>query len=266
MTDQPESGEPVVVAWCADGRTVQHNFFSSWTQLLGYDMGHNARVWQGGFIDMKCGTDGLVECRNQAVEQFLAERKAEWFFWIDTDMGFAPDTIDRLLEAANPVERPIVGALCFANIEKTQDGMGGWNTLATPTIFDWAQDGDAEGFAVRWDYQANTVVRCHGTGSAAILIHRSVFVKMLAAREADPKFGGWYDRRRNPTTGQLISEDLSFCIRAQALEIPVHVHTGVPTTHAKPIWLGEQTYWQQRAVNPPPWKPAPRETAEAGRG
>lgn len=252
---QPDLGEPVTAAFIEDGRAVDYNFFHSWTQLIGYDVGNHGRIWQGGFIDIRCGTNGLVDARNEVVEQFLKERKAEWLWWVDTDMGFAPDTVDRLLEAADPVERPIVGGLCFASIETTVDGMGGWSTKFTPTIFDWAQDGEQWGFAVRWDYAANTLVRCHGTGSACLLIHRSVFERMAAAWVQDPKFGAPYDRRVNPTTGQLIAEDLSFCVRANALEIPIHVHTGVPTTHAKPMWLGEQQYWQQRAVLPTPWKP-----------
>ena len=33
-------------------------------------------------------------------------------------MGFAPDTINRLLEAADPVERPVVGGLCFTQREE----------------------------------------------------------------------------------------------------------------------------------------------------
>ena len=37
-------------------------------------------------------------------------------------------------------------------------------------------------------------------------------------------------------------EDLSFCMRANALEIPVHVHTGVKTTHLKHLWLDERIY------------------------
>lgn len=250
-TPEATLGEPVAVAYVYDGKTVDGNFFHCWTQLLGYDEGHNARVWQGGFIGIRCGTDGLVDSRNKAVDQFLEEARADWLFWVDTDMGFAPDTIDRLLDAADPVERPVVGALCFASVEKDSDGMGGWHTVATPTLFDWAHDGDHQGFAVRWDYPANTVTRVHGTGSACILIHRSVFEKIHA------EFGTWYSRSRNPSTGQLISEDLSFCIRANALDIPIYVHTGVPTTHAKPMWLGEQGYWQQRAVLPTPWKPEP---------
>lgn len=248
----PPLGEPVTVAWVADGKSVDYNFFHCWTHLLGYDQGNHARVWRGGFVDMRMGTDGLVDSRNKAVRIFLEKEDSNWLFWIDTDMGFGPDIIDRLYEAADPVERPIVGALCFANIEGKVDGYGGWETTALPTVYDWAHDNGAEGFAARWDYPRDTVTQVAGTGSAAILIHRSVFERIEA------EFGPvWYNRAPNKSMGTLFSEDLSFCIRANAVGAPVYVHTGVPTTHAKTVWIGPDHYWKQRAVNPAPWKPEP---------
>ena len=56
---------------------------------------------------------GLVDSRNTVVAAFLDGTDDDWFWWLDDDMGFAPDTLDRLRLAADPVERPIVGALCF---------------------------------------------------------------------------------------------------------------------------------------------------------
>src|SRR5205814_6914403 len=54
----------------------------------------------------------------------------------------------------------------------------------------------------------------------------------------------------NPTTGQLIGEDLSFCARAGALSIPVYVHTGVAASHMKQVWLAEDNYWAERITDP----------------
>ena len=160
-------------------------------------------------------------------------------------MGFGPDTVDRLLEAADPVERPVVGGLCFFNREDASDGMGGYRSTVVPTVYDWTHTDDGKmGWAVRWQYPTNAVTRVGGTGSACILIHRSVFERVEAAHGR-----AWYDRVPNTTTGQLIGEDLSFCLRAGALKVPIHVHTGVPTTHFKSVWLQEEDYWQQVALN-----------------
>lgn len=225
---------------------------TSWHQslmsLIAWDLGHEGRVARGGWLAIRCyGSDGIAGARNNAVKQFLTEKDADWLFWVDTDMGFAPDAVDRLLEAADPVERPVVGALCFALKQNTEDGMGGWRTSMVPTVYDWTTTPTGEiGFLSRPEYPVNTLLRCAGTGSACVLIHRSVLERI--AEQQGPV---WYERVPNPTSGgRLMGEDLSFCLRAGALDIPVYVHTGVRTTHFKPSWLAEQDYWRQVIAEP----------------
>lgn len=247
MTEPVEAPVSTVAVAYVHQDEVLYSWHHSMLQLLDHDLANSARIWSGGFVAMRCGTDGLAQARNNAVREFLKDSKADWLWWIDTDMGFLPDTVDRLLDAADPVERPVMGALCFANREVDNDGMGGRRALAAPVILHWAHVGDEAGFDTRWDYPRDTVVRCDGVGAACVLIHRSVF-----ERVAERYGPNWYTRTINPSTGEMISEDLSFCARMMALEIPVHVHTGVPTTHAKRFWLAEEDYWRQRALNPPP--------------
>lgn len=254
MTEQQQEEYPpdqaVTLAY-VNGNNVGYAWHHTMIELLGWDMNNAGRILAGGYTAIRYGTDGLPDARNTAVEQFLAERNADWLFWTDTDMGFAPDTVDRLLAAADPVARPVVGGLCFTQRETSSDGIGGWHCTATPTVFDWINAGEQQGFAVRWDYPRDTLVQCAGTGSACILIHRSVFERV------QEKYGRtWYDRSFNPSMKQLVSEDLSFCMRVVSLGIPIHVHTGVKTSHQKTVWLGEAEYLDQR---PPP--PAAEQTA-----
>ena len=259
MTAPEDRATAVTVAYVHDGKNLAHSWHHSMVQLIGWDLANEARILRGGYIAMKHGTDGLADARNKAVRLFLAEREADWLFWTDTDMGFAADTVDRLLAAADPVERPVVGGLAFTWREDSQDGMGGWRTSPAPTIFDWRVLDDGQmGFVVRFNYPPDTVTACAGTGAACVLIHRSVFEKVAAAYGEH-----WYDRIPNTTTGQLVSEDLSLCLRAGALKIPVHVHTGVPTTHQKMIWVSEDDYMAARvlAALPPPVPPATEATA-----
>jgi glycosyltransferase involved in cell wall biosynthesis len=225
---------------------ITYSWHESLLNLVSHDLGHEARVARGGWLAIRCyGADGIAGARNKAVEQFLAEKDADWLFWIDTDMGFAPETVDRLLEVADPVERPIVGALAFAQKQNAPDGMGGWETSLVPTVYDWVNLGEESGFLSRSTYPVNKVVRCAGTGSACVLIHRSALEKIGA------KFGSWYERVPNPTAGgRLMGEDLSFCMRAGAVGLPVFVHTGVRTTHFKPSWLSEQDFWRQVVAEP----------------
>lgn len=227
------SADAATVAY-VHGTEVAHSFHRSLTDMLLFDLGKHGRLMRGGFIAVRYSTGGIVKARNEAVHMFLDAKDSDWLFWVDTDMGFAPDTLDRLIAVADRKTKPVVGALCFASKELRPDGLNGYWTGLVPTVMDWRKLPTGEsGFAARFDYDRNSVVRCSGTGSACIVIHRSVFERIGA---------DWYEPLRNPDTGDLLGEDLSFCARAGALDIPIHVHTGVKTSHLKPLWVAEEQF------------------------
>jgi hypothetical protein len=241
---EPEP-EAVALAY-VHSNDVAYSFHYSVFGLFTDDLRRHKRISRGGIIAIRTNSGQITSARNQAVK-YLLQSDAPWLLWIDTDMGFQPDLMERLLEVADPIERPIVGALCFSQREVGPDGLGGYQTLATPTIFDWVSASEAGddlgGFSVRYDYPPNEVVRCAATGAAAVLIHRSVF-ELIGTKYP----GEWY--HRIPARDGAMGEDLSFCMRAQALDIPIHVHTGVRTTHAKRIWLSEQDFLAQTIAPP----------------
>ena len=149
MTElESEHADAVAVAYVHDGDQVMYSFHHSMLQLLDHDVHNEARIWRGGHISMRAATDGLAAARNTAVKEFLSGN-AQWLWWVGTDMGFGPDVVDRLMEAADPVQRPVVGALCFANREVDNDGMGGRRALAAPVIMHWTHDGEEAGFDTR---------------------------------------------------------------------------------------------------------------------
>lgn len=210
------------------------SFHVSLTELiLGDAMGSRhlrswARIRSSGFA--------LPESRNTLVRQFL-QSDCEWLFMIDADMGFRPNALDELMEVADPAERPIMGGLCFAYREQGIDGLNGHRAIPLPTIFDYIQHDDGLWkFTGRAHYPVNSVVRCAATGAAFVLIHRSV---LEAIRDEHGET--WFERI--PKDGDLLGEDISFYMRAGHLEFPVHVHTGVRTTHMKNIWVAEQDFW-----------------------
>ena len=87
------------------------------------------------------------------------------------------------------------------------------------------------------------MVQVAATGSAFILIHKSAF------KRVEEQYGrSWYSPVFNEGAKSWISEDLSFCMRAAACEIPIHVHTGVKTTHYKSLWLDERIYDRLAAI------------------
>jgi hypothetical protein len=236
--------DSVTLAYVHDTE-VTYSFHQSLVNLLLFDAGEQGRIMRGGYNAVRCARSGsLADARNQAVEGFLANSPGEWLFWIDTDMGFSHDTVELLLAAADKGERPIVGGLCFAQRETAQDGMNGYHTSPRFTILDWVDTPEGKRFMGRSTYPVNSIVQCAGTGSACILIHRSVLERI------HQEFGPcWYTQIAGDDQ-KLLGEDISFCIRAGAIGVPVHVHTGVRTTHLKNVWLQEADFWN--AVVPSP--------------
>ena len=229
--------DKVCVAY-VHGLEVAHSWHQSLMALIAHDVGNNQRVIGGGWLATKYGTGGIVQARNDSARQFTYDMPhVDWMLWIDTDMGFEADSVDRLMEVADPENAPIVGGLCFMNREVGVDGVGGYLVEPAPTIFDWYDNGEQHGFTVRREYERDQLVQCAATGSAFLLIHKSVFTRI-----ADEYGASWYSPIFNHTTNTWISEDLSLCTRANSLEIPVHVHTGIKTTHLKHLWLDERIY------------------------
>lgn len=232
-----DRSERVAIAW-VHGLEVSYSWHASLMALVAYDVAHSGRVLEAGWYATKYGTGGIVQARNDTVGRFVADGSADWLMWVDTDMGFAPDSVDRLFAAADPVERPVVGGLCFMSREVGPDGAGGHLVQPLPTIFDWVTtDEGATGFQARHEYPRGELVRCAATGSAFVLVHRSAF-----ERVADEFGPAWYSPVFNESMQATISEDLSFCTRLGALDIPVHVDTGVKTTHLKHVWLDERLF------------------------
>lgn len=214
---------------------VSASFHKSLLALVGWDMAHNRRL--NGWASIKCASGGIPEGRNQLAENIL-QGDCDWLFMIDADMGFEPLALDLLLAVADPVERPIVGGLAFAQREAFDDGSNGFRCIPRPTIFDYVKHDDGvTRFTGRSHYPANTLMRCAATGGAFLVIHRSVFQKIK-----DNYGPSWFDRIRD-VDGSLLGEDISFFARCQALEIPCHVHTGIRSTHLKQLWLGENDFW-----------------------
>lgn len=182
-------------------------------------------------VRVQAGAGGLADGRNYIVEKFLGHG-SEWLFMVDTDMGFAMDTIERLVRSACLQEAGVMGALCFQLYDKDQRAsFHGKRYGIMPTLY---EDMAGEGYRHIPDYKQDDVVRVDATGGACLLIHRSV-VSAIA--------DNWFTELPD------YSEDLSFMRRCAQFNIPVHVDTSVKTTHDKgALFLDEELYNQSR-----PW-------------
>jgi hypothetical protein len=207
-----------------------------------FDATRHGRLLRGKYLAQFCGSTGVTMARNVTVKTWLdsGNYDAEWLWWVDTDMGWEPDALERLMAIADPVQRPVVGGLCFGLRHQMDDGLHGRYYTSFPTVYDIGETEDRVGFQPRYGYKPNTVQQVAATGSAFLLVHRSVFEKVRAA------YGDhWYDNIPHPKAEWPLGEDVSFCLRCTTLDIPIFIDTAVKTNHHKEFYVDEQVYFQQ---------------------
>lgn len=171
----------------------------------------------------------IARARNALARNFLAESSAPWFLTIDTDMVFTPDTLDRLVRAGHPTDRPIVGALCMM-----QETLGG---DPQPTLYEVSEGVNGLGFGRYTEWPEDSVMRVGATGTGCLLIHRSVFEILDGDTRTHDDVWPWF--REASLQGRPIGEDLVFMLRCGVAGLPVHVHTGVQVGHVKSTTLGK---------------------------
>jgi GT2 family glycosyltransferase len=196
----------------------------------------------------RCASGRIIVARNEIVRDFLDRTRSEWLLFVDADMGFAPDTLERLLASADRYDRPVMGALCFGLRQESTDPDTHAERFRTfPTVYAWREFDDRVGFQVVADYERNAVCPTSATGAACILIHRDVLV---AIRK---EYGDeWFSAVTHPTGPTTFSEDMSFCVRVAAVDVPIHVDTAVKTCHDKGgVFCDEWTFDRQQTLDAP---------------
>jgi len=202
-------------------------------------------VRPGGGTIMVISGPRVAETRSRIVDTFLTSEHlapAEWLVMIDSDMTFRPEDVFRLLDTAHPTERPIVGALCFAGLSPQ---------TMYPTIYNLVREDDGR-FATGQihDYPRDQVVKVGATGAAFLVVHRRVFEAMLRPHpegfgtlpNGTPNVYPWFVEGHVDAHGRPFGEDISFCIRANALGFPIHVDTRVKVGHHKGWIMDEALY------------------------
>jgi hypothetical protein len=226
----------VCLSWISPG-DVRHEFTDSITgMMLRYS--EQSRKVIRATVSIQSGPR-VAEARSQIVDNF-AKTNCDWLLMVDADMVWEDDALDKLLEVADEHDSPIVGGLCFG-------GRGGQKLF--PTVYKLVEVDGMPGTEKVEDYPKDAVVTCGATGAAFLLVHKRVFVEMRKA------FGVLPNGRENPypwfveaaSAGRPFGEDIAFCMKAQAMGIPVKVHTGVKIGHVKPMVLTEELYLKQRA-------------------
>lgn len=238
-----DPSEKVVIGYLRPAM-VHGVFMECLMDLLLYDTAAHRRVVEGGGrLSYQAGCN-LSAPRNEVVKKFLAYGKADWLWMVDSDMTFPPDTLERLLEHADPATAPIVGGLCFALDNKGD---------IVPTLYGLTGEPGSPDVTRFNEWPVDAMFQVVATGAACLLVHKSVFERMITfehpARPGQFGFNDaypWFQELEHE--GRPVGEDIAFCWRAGLLEIPVYVNTAVQLGHVKDRLLTAEAYHLSRGM------------------
>jgi hypothetical protein len=154
--------------------------------------------------------------RDAVVRQMLAVPSLQAVLFVDSHIGFDPRVVYVMVDALDPIERPIVTALAVGRAGSSTTG------IENPLVPLWFTYDERTGFTNIGELQGgHEPVQIDGCGGAFVLIHRSAFERIPLLPDETLR---WYGRMVGKVGGALalLSEDLSFCMRCLEYGIPIH--------------------------------------------
>jgi GT2 family glycosyltransferase len=216
---------------------VATEFADSLATLISTDIQAGLGLFQGK-LDSRSGVN-VSKPRNELVARFLDQTDGEWLLFLDSDMVFPPDTILRLLLAAQAADTKIISGLC---VMVTADG-------PIPTLY-LPADAPTDVTRVMLDAPDDQILQVFATGAACLMIHREVLERIREECPDGERDFCWFQEKVINT--RWCSEDITFCLRAYELGYPVFVDTTLSIGHAK-----DGRVWHARdigriGIEPPP--------------
>jgi len=164
------------------------------------------------------GVTGVEYVRNKITEQAL-QHEPDYLFWVDDDMMFGNDVVERLLETKKDF-------VCAEMFSKTPPFLPTFKKKVGEGILD---------YNTYIDYPENSLFEIACCGMAATLIHRRVFEDL----QRKDKLGNpyWFASKEFETEE---SEDYNFCFRAREKGHNIWCDSSVTTRHIGGVGIGRE--------------------------
>jgi len=217
--------QDVVIGFCMSARHgPPPQFVACWTNLL---MSSTRDRHIRDVISL-ASSPRIAAARNMIVEQFLAHpERPPWLLMLDDDILFTPEHVEQLIEVAEPDERPFVSGLYFG---------GGPTGVIVPQAYKVTSDHGMK--AVRGVHNPGewgSVIEVDVVGAGFMLVHRHVLIDMADNYRATGM--PWFAETAGNT-----GEDVTFCLRARSMAVPIWCHTGILLGHLKNLVVDEVSH------------------------
>ncbi len=152
------------------------------------------------------------------------------FLWLDTDMLFPLNIIEKYLEA----DKDIIGCMYYKRGVPFAP-VGYYKSKKTPFKYNHLNP---------QDLPVDSVIEVDGLGFGGMMVKREAYEKM-----GDDKWGHYGENYHLPMdVGNHLTHDLEFCRLAQEHGVHIHLHTGVKPGHLTEFVVNEEFYLGYKEV------------------
>ena len=222
----------IAIGYVHSGYAVNPNFMMSVTSFQFIDWGPGGR----NILKQIMNAGGLYvdHNRNSLTYLFLKyEPKIDYLLMVDTDIAFAPIDVYAMVDAADPIERPVISGLYYSNFTDQKLGV---QPLWYSAKDSWTAFSH---FTKPINLNGHVLHPIDACGAGFMLVHRSVFEK-IADMHPDEHYKWFKHIEVDPDTVPM-GEDLVFCARIHEAEIPIY-GLGAVVTHCKTVGLNAYSF------------------------
>lgn len=160
----------------------------------------------------------IYTSRNELAKRSV-ESNADYIFWLDSDMVFQPDTLERMFETLEKNDLDILSGLYFRRVHPY-----------SPVLFDRLDIDETGCHWSNFDELPDTLFEVGGCGFGCVLMKTEVFLNVMA------KFNNMFSPIAN------VGEDLSFCWRARQCGYKVYCDPSIDLGHIGHTQVTRQFY------------------------
>ena len=228
MQEQPKKPLKLFIATPAYGHSVTTSFANSVFKFMATPPDRDLPYHT--MIHLQSGMALVTQARNNCVSEFM-KSEAEFLLFIDSDIGFQPENIKKILRRCNETKGVVLAPYCVKGYHSVTNGV---------TFIIHFPDKNN----VQIDKEGFCYAKAGPTGF--MMIHRSVFEKLAKAypekkthnrqmvgdsvQNMDEFWYTFFETDVDPVNGYL-GEDIAFCNLCNKIGIPIQADTKAHLIH-----------------------------------
>jgi hypothetical protein len=216
----------IMLTWCDNG-TVDGKFMEGVVYSLltaGLPITSAQRV-QGNQIGRQ---------RDTAFDTWHKKTDFDWILWVDSDIVLTNESLKKVWDSADPVERPVVSGTYFISKQMESSIMQPY-----PALFTANEDRYVMSYVHPLPH--DQLIPIDYAGFGFLLMHRNAADKIREFHGDKALFietdGGGDDGR-----DRFIGEDIQFFMNMKEAGVPLYGHTGATVKHMKRFAYDEEFY------------------------